>query len=142
MDPALLDRLRSLAARLFRGRGIVAAYAFGSRVSGRPLPDSDLDIGYYLERPRRGQSLSVREEMLLAADLSREFGCEVDLRSLGGAPLELRGKALEDGVRVFSGDDVERVAIERETLSRYHDYKDTFARMHELRLRALASRGE
>jgi predicted nucleotidyltransferase len=137
MDDRLLARLRGLADRLLRDRGIVAAYVFGSRVSGRPRPDSDLDIGYYLERRRRRESLPIREEMLLAADLAAEMGCDVDLRSLGDAPLELRGKVLEEGARIFSGDDVERVALERETLARYHDYKDTFARMHQVRLKAL-----
>lgn len=124
----------------FPRHGILAAYAYGSRVSGRPLPDSDLDIGYYRSGAAR-EPLPLAEEMLLAADLSRELGCEVDLRYLGDAPLELRGKVLEEGVRVYSGDDVERVGLERDTLSRYHDYKDVFLRMHEIRLRETAARG-
>ena len=69
------------------------------------------------------------------------MGLEVDLRNLAEAPLELRGRVLEDGVRVYSGDDVARVELERELLGRYHDYKDVFQRMHEVRLRALAARG-
>jgi hypothetical protein len=48
---------------------------------------------------------------------------------------------LEEGVRVYSGDDVERVGLERDTLSRYHDYKDVFLLMHEIRLRQTAGRG-
>jgi predicted nucleotidyltransferase len=140
MAEDLIARVRRAVESLFPRHGILAAYAYGSRVAGRALPDSDLDIGYYLPRAAR-DSLPLAEEMLLAVDLSRELGCEVDLRYLGDAPLELRGKVLEEGVRVYSGDDVERVGLERDTLSRYHDYKDVFLRMHEVRLRQTAERG-
>ncbi len=34
-----------------------------------------------------------------------------------------------------------RVELERDLLARYHDYKDVFRHMHEVRLRALAARG-
>jgi predicted nucleotidyltransferase len=134
----LLDRLRDAADRLFSGYPVLAAYAFGSRVSGRPRIESDLDVGYYLEGYRTGQRLSLREELLLASALSDAVGVEVDLRNLGDAPLEVRGRVLEDGVRIHSGNDPDRVALERDLLARYHDYKDTFRHMHEVRLRRLA----
>jgi len=51
------------------------------------------------------------------------------------------GRVLEEGVRVYSTDEPERVALERYVLSRYHDYKDIFRQMHDLRLRRLAERG-
>jgi predicted nucleotidyltransferase len=140
MPEEALERLRAAAASRFAARGILVAYAHGSRVGGRPGPGSDLDVGYYLADPTR-QSLPLAEEMLLAAELSSDVGLTVDLRSLGEAPLELRGKILEEGVRIFSGDDVARVALERDTLSRYHDYKETYLRMHEVRLQSIAERG-
>jgi predicted nucleotidyltransferase len=140
MSEDLIERARRAVAARFVGHGILVAYAYGSRVAGRPRPDSDLDIGYYLAGARR-EALPIAVEMLLAADLSRDLGCEVDLRYLGDAPLELRGRVLEEGVRLYSGDDVERVGLERDTLARYHDYKDVFLRMHETRLRLIAERG-
>ena len=88
-----------------------------------------------------GQLLPLREELRLASALSDAVGLEVDLRNLANASLELRGRVLEEGVRIYSGDDVARVELERDLLGRYHDYKDVFQRMHEVRLRALASRG-
>ena len=106
---------------------VLVAYAFGSRVSGRPLPGSDLDVGYYLRRYRHGEPLPLHEEMRLADELSAAVGCEVDLRNLADAPLELRGRVLEEGVRIFSGDDAERVALERDLLGRYHDYREDLA---------------
>ncbi len=141
MDARLLHTLQTAALRAFRDGPILAAYAFGSRVSGRPLPGSDLDVGYYLRGYPRLGSLPLQEEMRLAEEISAAVECPVDLRSLAEAPLELRGRILEDGVRIFSGHDVERVALERDTLGRYHDYKDEFSRMHAIRLRRVAARG-
>jgi predicted nucleotidyltransferase len=140
MDPALKERLRAAAANVFAGHGILAAYAYGSRISGRPRPESDLDVGYYLLAERFEEGLSVAEEMALAAGLSAELGLEVDLRRLDHAPLDARGRVLEEGVRIYSGDDPKRVSMERNTLSFYHDYKETFQRMHEERLRIRAKR--
>ncbi len=36
---------------------------------------------------------------------------------------------------------VARVGLERDTLSRYHDYKAEFEEMHEIRLRRIAEKG-
>jgi predicted nucleotidyltransferase len=141
MDTTVVERLRAAASRLFHGGPVLAAYAYGSRIWGRPLPTSDLDVGYYLTGYRTGQSLSLRDELLLASALSDEVGLEVDLRNLADAPLDVRGRVLEEGVRIYSGDDVARVGLERDLLGRYHDYKDAYLRMHEVRLRALAARG-
>jgi predicted nucleotidyltransferase len=141
METTLLERLCAAAAVVFRGTSILAAYAYGSRVSGRPRPESDVDIGYYLQGYQRGQLLSLGEESRLASALVDVVGIPVDLRNLAEAPLELRGRVLEEGVRIYSGDDPERVALERYVLAHYHDYKETFRAMHENRLRNLARRG-
>lgn len=141
MDAALLERLRVAAESVFQHSPVLVAYAYGSRVSGRARPASDLDVGYYLTGYRKGAVLSVREEGRLASALADAVGMEVDLRNLAEGPLELRGRVLEEGVRIYAADESERVALERYVLSRYHDYKDVFREMHELRLRALAQRG-
>lgn len=137
----LIDRLSAAAATLLPPHEVLAAYAYGSRISGRPRPDSDLDVGYYLHRAAGHEGLDLRSEMLLAAELSEAAGVDVDLRHLGTAPLELRGQVLETGVRVYSGDDSERVDLERDLLTRYHDYKDTFRRMRAIRLEQTAKAG-
>lgn len=141
METALLERLRAAAAAVFPGSPVLAAYVYGSRVSGRPRPGSDVDIGYYLGGYRRGRLLSLGEESRLASALVDAVGIDVDLRNLAEAPLELRGRVLEEGIRIYSGDDPERVALERYVLAHYHDYKETFRTMHNTRLRQLARRG-
>ena len=73
--------------------------------------------------------------------MSKEVGLQVDLRNLGGAPLELRGRVLEEGVRIYSGNASNRVDLECDILARYHDYKDVFREMHETRLKQTAKRG-
>jgi predicted nucleotidyltransferase len=140
LDAAVLARLRDAAERLFRTRPVLAAYAFGSRVTGTPRPDSDLDVGYYVDRSRRLDVLPIAEEMQLATALSDAVGLNIDLRNLGGAPLELKGRVLEEGVRIYSGEPAARVGLERALLAQYHDYKDIFQQMHMVRLRATAGR--
>ena len=141
MEAHEIEVLRRAAQRAFQGGPILVAYAFGSRVSGRPFPESDLDVGYYLCGYRRGETLPFGEEMRLAGEISTAIGREVDLRNLADAPLEFRGRVLEEGTRIYSAQDAERVALERELLGRYHDYKDEFLRMHEIRLRRVAIKG-
>jgi predicted nucleotidyltransferase len=138
MDQQLLDRVRAAAAAVLPGTGILAAYVHGSRVGGRPRPESDLDVGYYPLPGQEGPDL--RLEMTLAARLTEAVGLPVDLRNLARAPLDLRGMVLEEGVRVFAADESQRVDLETDLLARYHDYKDSYRRLHEERLTALAGR--
>ena len=140
MDKELIEAVRKAAAGVFDGTAIFLAYAHGSRVNGRPRAESDLDVGYYLEGYRQCAQLPIREEMGLADRLSDAAGCEVDLRNLGPAPLELKGRVLEEGVRIYCSDERRRVNLERDLLGRYHDYKPSFAAMHELRLKGFAER--
>jgi predicted nucleotidyltransferase len=140
MNSLSLEELRELAARLFAGTPVFAAYVYGSRVWGKPGPKSDLDVGYYLRGYAFGESLPLRDEMVLAARWHEALGVLVDLRNLGEAPLELRGRVLEDGARIYSSDEPARVALERDLLARYHDYKETFRRLHELRLKTVATK--
>lgn len=137
----LARRLCSAAERVFRNRPVLAAYAFGSRISGTARADSDLDIGYYHDDYSQAACLSVREEMQLAIELSDALNTEVDLHDLGAAALEFRGRVLEDGIRIYSSDEVRRVTLERELLARYHDYKYELQQLHETRLRAIATHG-
>ena len=142
MNRALVERLQRGTIAIFRPTDIFVAYAYGSRIAGTHAPWSDLDIGYYLTEYRQGARLSIRQEMILAVKLSGEVGLDVDLRNLAEAPLELRGRALEEGVRVYCVDDTARVNMERDLLGRYHDYKEVFLNMHLARLQQLAaSRG-
>lgn len=138
---AFMTDLQTAAEAIFGASDIFLAYAYGSRVHGEPRSDSDLDVGYYLDGFHRHAPLPVRTEMLLASQLSDRLGVEVDLRNLGEAPLEWRGRVLEDGIRIYCRDEVQRVNLERDLLSRYLDQKPAFEQMHELRLKCIAETG-
>lgn len=137
----LLDVLIRRATHVFEATPVFLAYAHGSRIEGNPRAASDLDVGYYLVDYARGATLPIRHEMALADRLSGGLGVEVDLRNLGLAPLEVRGRVLEDGVRIFCDDEVGRVDLERDLLGRYHDYKETFRRLHAGRLKSISESG-
>ena len=115
--------MKSAASGAFGPTEIFLAYAYGSRVVETDRPDSDLDIGYYLESYIRDRVLSIHQEMVLETNLSEALGFEVDLRNLESAPLEVRGRVLEDGIRIYCCDEVKRVNLEHNLLTRYHDYK-------------------
>jgi len=109
---------------VFAGTPIYLAYAYGSRIHGTPRAGSDMDIAYYADPGR--ESLLERFEHALAfeVELSKRTGLSVDLRDLGRAPLELRGRVMVEGARIYCSDPVKRVNLERDTLSRYQDYKE------------------
>ena len=130
-----------VARAIFGSTDVFLAYAYGSRVNGEARPESDLDIGYYLDDFRYHPPLPLHDEMLLAGRLSDQLGVAVDLRDLGRAPLEARGRVLETGIRIYCRNDVQRVNIERDLLSQYLDQKPAFERMHELRLKQFAKSG-
>jgi predicted nucleotidyltransferase len=144
MSPApdqLVARLREAAQAAFDGTGVFLAYAHGSRVHGRPRADSDLDVAYYAGGYPGTVRLPIEEELRLAAELGCALGLEVDLRPLAGAPLDVRGRVLERGARVYCSDDVARVNLERELLTRWLDWKPAVEKMVEERMRAFAEKG-
>ena len=136
----IVDRARLACAAVFPGTRVFLAYAHGSRVQGVPRPESDLDIGYYLDGVR-SPPLSITEEMLLADRLSRRLAVDVDLRNLGRAPLEWRARVLEQGCRLYCTNEPARVALERDLMSRWFDERPRLDRIHAERLTNFATTG-
>ena len=139
MSTDLLKRLAQAAGDIFNDTPVFVAYAYGSRVQGHPRSDSDLDVGYYIHTETVSAPPAIQEEMQMADRLSRILGIEIDLRNLGTAPLELRGRVLEQGRRIYCSDHVARVNLERNLLGMYHDYKAEFELFHTRRLCAVAA---
>lgn len=97
---------------------MLVAYVFGSRAAGGHTATSDADIGVLLDRP-----LGLLGRQRLADRLAEALGApEVDLVVLDEAPLELRGRVVQEGRLIFSADDVRRVAFEVRTRSEYLDF--------------------
>ena len=137
----LIETLRRTAEDVFGPTEVFLAYAHGSRVGGKPRADSDVDVAYYAGGYPGCVRLPLAAASDLASRLERSLQLEVDLRSLAGAPLDVRGRVLERGVRIYCGDEVARVSLERDLLTRWLDWKPAVERMVQERLHAFAREG-
>jgi predicted nucleotidyltransferase len=136
----IFSQAQEACAAVFPGTHVFLAYAYGSRVEGNPHPESDLDIGYYLDA-EISQPLPMAEEMVLADRLSRLADVEIDLRNLGEAPLEWRARVLERGTLLYCSDEPARVSLEVRLLTRWFDERPRLERIHAERLAQFAATG-
>ncbi|ACB33545.1 DNA polymerase beta domain protein region [Leptothrix cholodnii SP-6] len=75
----------------------LAFYAFGSRVQGTARADSDLDLAVLV--PGYADPLALWS---LAADLSAQAGCDVDLLDLRAASTVMQYQVLTTGERLWA----------------------------------------
>jgi predicted nucleotidyltransferase len=119
-----IDDLRAVVARvLSEGPEIVAAYVFGSRVAGRPLPSSDLDLAFVsrteadlTEDPLLAERLTAR----IAAELRTSV--EIDGHLAARLPLNVRGRVVTEGILLYDADPEGRVDFETSTRRLYFDF--------------------
>lgn len=121
MSTVDLERLREAASRAFADVGVTVAYAYGSRIAGRPRPDSDLDVAVLVPEgsmrdPLRAERLANR----LAEALGD--GPDLDVRLLNDMPLALQGRIITEGRRIYEGDAERRVEFETATRRLYFDF--------------------
>ena len=79
--------------------GLLAVYAFGSRVQGTAGPDSDLDLAVLVE----GYADPV-QLWQLASDLAGVAGCPVDLLDLRAASTVMQYQVITPGQRWWARD--------------------------------------
>lgn len=120
--------------------GLVAAWLFGSRARGDAREDSDADVAVLCRVRGAPPSLMVQ------GGLTLQFGDalgvpRVDLVVLDIAPLDLRGRILQEGVLLWSDDEPARVRFTVETLSRYHDARPAIEAQDRAFLAAIAAEG-
>ncbi|MGH3572725.1 MAG: nucleotidyltransferase domain-containing protein [Pseudonocardiaceae bacterium] len=95
-------------AEMLRAAGARFAFVHGSRVRGRPRPDSDLDVGaWWGARP--------------PASWEVDLPIGVDLVVLDSAPLWLAGRIAQEGRLLFDDDPRARVRWQADTRLRYLD---------------------
>ena len=119
----LLRRLREGLLALARAVPLKEAYLFGSWAQGRALPTSDVDIALVLTESlppyeRLQLELTIEGEVEEASGIS-----PVDVRVINDAPLLVKGRILQEGIRVYEGDRQKRIAFEVLTLQQYHDFQ-------------------
>ena len=94
-------------------------YLFGSRVDGRPGPQSDYDFGVLTDDVEDVPALRAR----LAHQLGRVLETKrVDVVILNRAPIELGFAVIAQGRTIYQRDEATRVEYEAAVMGRYGDY--------------------
>jgi hypothetical protein len=116
MSRAILqDRLDAIVATL-RGAGARFALLHGSRVTGSPRADSDLDVAaWWSSEPPNSWDVLLPDG--------------VDLLVLNAAPLELAGRVALHGTLLFDDDPPARVLWQSKTRSIYLDEEERQRRL-------------
>lgn len=103
------------------GRGLVAAYLFGSVARGRERHDSDVDIAVVLGR-RGGPEVADLDRLAeMQQQLSQLLQRPVDLVPLDGASPDLCHHVLADRVLLLDGDHDARIEFEVRQRNAYDD---------------------
>jgi len=122
IDPAVIAQ--SVQPVLSGCSDVIAAYLFGSAVSGTVRPDSDIDIAVLLSEPG---SRSERKETLqsLFSPLCRALRADVHLLFLNDASYLARAQVFSKG-KLFYIRDHEQLALFRmKSLSLFTDFAPT-----------------
>lgn len=116
-----LKEVENQLPELFRRRGVVLAYLFGSHAEGHVHGESDIDFAVLLPgEPEFTQRY--RTQMDLMGDLMDLLRFEdVDVVILNEAPPLLRMEVLRRGHVLMCDDDNVRIAFEARTLREYWD---------------------
>ena len=117
MNPMQVD-LKTIAEK----HGILLVLRFGSAVTGKAHPRSDVDVAVLLDRP----TLSFREHADLALDLQQLFpNEEVDLAVINHAdPLFL--KKITDDCQILFGSVGQLQRLKIYAFKRYQDHRKYF----------------
>jgi uncharacterized protein len=127
----VLDRLR---AALAASPLVRLAVLFGSRASGREREASDFDIGILPVEA----SISLKDELGLAAALSGLAGREVDLVRLDGDDPLLGREVATHGICLFEAEAGGFAAYRAAAASRWIEFDETIAPHRDAFLRRLA----
>lgn len=123
MEQISMDELRAALARILGELpSVAAAYAFGSRASGKPTERSDLDLALVLrgDPSRDDPLLAERVSGRLATGLGTPI--EIDTHVAADLPLRVRGRIVTSGVLLYEADPSSRVEFETATRRLYFDF--------------------
>lgn len=123
LEGATLKRLRRAADRVLADAPEIAVvYAYGSRITGRALPMSDLDLVFVLRDDEASLDPLLAERLAgrIASELRTPV--EIDARLARDLPLGVRGRAVTEGVLLYDADPSRRVEFETSTRRLYFDF--------------------
>ena len=115
------SKIEQLTAYLVNQEDVLAAYLFGSQVTGKVRPDSDIDVSLLLSEPDKMERFERRLEMM--HEISGICGTEADVIILNDATAVLAHQILRTGRLFYESDRRARVAFEVRAGRDYADLK-------------------
>lgn len=105
---------------------IASAYLFGSQISGRTGPMSDVDIAILLKEPYPEGRYLIHEEDYLSYKVAKALDVkEVDLVDLNSQGLIFQHNVLRGGKLIYDADSVLRIKFEIRVISNFCDFEPT-----------------
>lgn len=120
---------------------IASAYLFGSHVSGKSTPESDVDIAILLKHNApKGREL-IHEEDYLAYKIARMLEViEVDLIDLNSKGILFQHNVLRTGMLIYDGDPAFRIRFETRVIIRFCDFEPTLRYIEKRQLQGRIER--
>jgi len=120
---------------------ISSAYLFGSHVSGKITPESDVDIAVLLKSNAPGGRELLHEEDYLAYRLAKAVGIkEVDLIDLNSKGLLFQHNVLRTGILIYDSDPGFRIRFETGVIIRFCDFEPTLRYIEKRQLQGRIER--
>ena len=118
----ILDRLREVVSSVLAQHPVDVAYVYGSVARGTVTHFSDVDVALVLS-----DRLPAYERMMLEFEIEAAIEdasglTGLDVRAINEAPLMVRGKVVQEGIRLYERDRARRVAFEVGTRKQYFDF--------------------
>ncbi len=112
------EKIKSELIQIMREE-VVFAYIFGSVISGRLHPQSDVDIGVYL----RESPGSLDDKLAFIRKVSAAFNRDVDVIFLNDADIIISMQILTNGELLINNDNERLVLFKALKLGEYADFK-------------------
>ena len=112
------EKIKSELIQIIREE-VVFAYVFGSVISGRLHPQSDVDIGVYLRQPPG----SLDDKLAFIRKVAAAFNRDVDVIFLNDADIIISMQILTNGELLINNDNERLVLFKAAKLGEYADFK-------------------
>ncbi len=112
------EKIKSELIQIMREE-VVFAYVFGSVISGRLHPQSDVDIGVYLRQPPG----SLDDKLAFIRKVAAAFNRDVDVIFLNDADIIISMQILTNGELLINNDNERLVLFKASKLGEYADFK-------------------
>jgi len=127
MKSKVVNDLQRQLGNLFKSKGIVSAYLFGSQAKGKLGPLSDVDIAIQLDASVLSHQRFQFKLHFLDKLTKRLKTDHVDLVLLEEAPLLLAHRILRDGQLLYCRNQKSRIRNEFRLLTNYLDFQEDLA---------------